>query len=294
MADDNDLDVLDATPEDVSAEGQPEPEPSRIEVPLEGDHVVKVGDWEGPASNFRKHWLPQTAVQEMREKDKQRFRQELEQAKKQLASQQEQFRQYQQQQTGQQQQQGGQGSPNALQQLFETARKQHGGYIHADHMNQIADMFQKELATRDQVLTALAQRLDSWYGDYTEKIGSLDKLTGSQAEQEWNKFVDGLSEEFTELPRSTVERIATAYNASEDEYGDDLREGIRNDLRTHIDEIKRHQAQSRKKEQERQNKAKAAGIAGVGGRGAPSKPGKPLRSAEEITDKYYNAGGRPA
>ena len=279
--------------------------PSALEVPLEGDDLVKVGDWEGKAGDFRKHWIPQTSLQEMREKDKAeiarqvaaestRMATEYQQAMYQQAMQR--ANQPQQQQQQPQQQQG--GMTDRIATAMNEARTGHSGFMHVDTLEpllgQLIQAVNHEFAARDRMQGAVGQRLDEWYGQYQQQGKMVDTVSTAYADREWDKFIGELSDSYPGVPESTLETLACAYEAEPGESPAQLRQAISGLIGEHVDGMKAHEATVRKQEREKQQRERAAGLPGVGGQASPSKQGKPLRTAEEITNAFFNADEPPA
>ena len=275
--------------------------PSALEVPLEGDDLVRIGDWEGKASDVRKNWISSASLQEMREKDKgevTRQVQEQVQAEKVVLAQQYQQERYRQQAAQPQQQQQQQRPMSVTQYVAEAmnaARTGHSGFMHADTLEpllgQLIEGFQRELAARDRMQGAVGQKLDQWYGDYQGQSGVLNTVAGSYADREWDKFLDGLEKTYPDIPRGTLETLACAYEAEEGESPEQLRDSLTQLIGEHVDGMNAHRASVRTSQREQRAKERAAGIPGIGGQATPTRPGKMLKTAEEITDHFAEFDG---
>lgn len=274
-------------------------EPKVIEVPLEGGHKIKLGDWEGGADDFRKHWIPQSELSKMREKDKaeleRQVKQQVEQERTRIAQQ----MQRQMWQQRQQPQQQANGFQSQLEQLYNgIAQSEYQGFVHVNDLKQLVSHLtsavNSELQARDRLLAALGQRLDEWYGNYQEKSGVIDTLSSTYTDKQWGEYIDALEKKYPNLPRETIEVMASAYEAADDETPEQLREAIESKIGEHVKAMDTHRAKQREREREQQRKIVDAGIPGVGGAAAPSKPGKPLRDAGDIADHFYEAGDAPA
>lgn len=265
---------------------QAETEPTDLqvhEVPMEGDQLVKFGDWEGKASDLSEAFISQGSLQQMREKDKAEIEEQVEVAKGRLAQQYQahllQLQQQQVQPQGQQQQE----SPPTLDALYSEANTNHSGYMHVDQVRGLVDMIQREFAARDKVLGALGHGLDNRFGELS---GNVDKITTTHADREWDGFVDTLHADLPKWPRSTVSLMASGFEAKRGETPDQLRDGIRQSLMSEYESGSKHRADYRKKEREREREIKSAGLPGSGGQGVPSQKLPAMRTADEITNHF--------
>ena len=276
-----------------------------VDVPLEGDTVVRIGDWEGPASNVRKSWIPQSGLQEMREKDKAEISRQVELARREAG--QEAATKYQEQLLGlQRQMQPQPQQPQQQQQAVtgwdsvrEKALASHQGYIHADQMGDLVNMFRNELAARDKAyqghLQQLGHNLNNWHTDYQGQMQTLGNLSGGHANTKWEGFIDELHTEFGDtLPRENIDMVARGYELGPQENAADMKVGIRNRIQGQVTAFKAMAGAANTAEKEQIAKVAAAGMPGVGGGGSPSKKGKLMTDASEIADHFINAGGPPS
>lgn len=289
-------------PEEATPEA---PEFSGVEVPTDGDTLLRVGDWEGPASEFNTRYLTQGAVQQMREKDKSSLATQIQQATQKAESAaatkyQEDLIRLQRQMQPQPEQQPAAPGMDALTALYERVNSSaHQGYMHTSDFQEavghLIGMMQNELSVRDERFNALGGGLETWYGESQARKKILDSLSGNHVDTQWGTFIDSLEKDFGKtLPRSTLELMASAYEAGDDETPDQLREGIRESIGNEITAFKAHSAKASQADKKRQDAAAAAGLPGTGGTAAPSKGEKMLRDAGDIVDRFSNAGGPPS
>lgn len=283
-------------PEPIDEKKQAEKEVKQIakelEIDLTSDAVIKVGDWKGPANEFRKHWLSRSSLNEMREKDKAELARQVEAEKTKLAlEQQRALTEY--AMRNQRPQQGNGNSLDAriggiLDKLRNDPNRQ--GFVDADSFNEIIGMLRDavvaELQARDRILGQFGQGIDQFYGDYKKRSSVLDSLADSHTDKRWGSFIDALAKDYPELPRSTIELMASAYEASDGETPDQLQEAIREAVGGQVKELDTHRASIRNREREQQDAIVESGIPGVGGHARPSLPQKPLRTSDEITDHF--------
>ena len=288
-------------PEEATPEA---PEFSGVEVPTDGDTLLRVGDWEGPASEFNTRYLTQGAVQKMREKDKSSIADQVAQASAQVeqaaaTKYQEQLVQLQRQMQPQPEHRAAPGM-DALTALYDRVNgSQHQGYMHTtdfqEAVGHLVGMMQNELSARDERFEAFAGGVGRFYGEYQDRGKMIDSLSTNHVDRQWGTFVDSLEKEFGRvLPRSTLELMASAYEAAKDETPDQLREGIRESIGNEVKAFKGHQAKQSAADKRRTDAAEAAGLPGTGGKGAPSKGEQILRDADAIVDKFSGGAGPPS
>jgi len=268
-------------------------EPEIIDLLSDNDRSFRVGDeWEGKASDFRKSWIPQSELTSMREKDKSEIERQvasqLDREKAQFfAQQQAQALQRVQQQPAPQ----GNGFQGTLSAIYDAAKAEHGGYIHADQLqelvNKLVGAVNAEFGARDRMTNQFGSRLDEWYSDSQQRAGTLKTLAETHADRTWNKFIDGLETDFSDLPRSAIEALASGYEASPGDTPDQLKDGIGSALKEHVQAMNAHREKARAASRQQAAQLAKVGMPGVAAAAVPAAPDKPLQTADEITDHFW-------
>jgi hypothetical protein len=295
--------TVESTPtEGEPADSQAVSEFSGVEVPLEGDTVIRVGGKEFPASEFNTRYLDQSAVQAIQERAKANYARELEQAKQ--AAQYEASLQYQERlvrmqraspapQQTQPPQQGNQAGIEGL--LKEVEEGEHKGYVRTGLIRKLVGMFQAEFDARDNMTQAMGRELDTWKTEYNQRGETVNGLNQRHVQSVWDGFMDELSSEFeNDLPRETVEMLAGSFQARPGETSESLRAGIHDSVTAHVGASRTFATRRVKADQERAANAGRAGLPGAGGRATPSRGGKAPQTAEEIVEMFSEGGGSPS
>ena len=273
-------------------------EPEVADLLSDSDSSIKLGDWEGKAGDFRKHWIPQSELKGMRDKDKEEIaRQVATQVDAQqatwLAQKSAEAMARQAQAAPQQTQPQGTTFQGKLDAIYATANAEHGGYMHINQSQErdklLLEAVQAEFATRDRMTNHLGTRLDEWYKDSQQRAGTLQTLAGDHSEKVWGKLIDKLEKDNPTLPRTMIEALASGYQPSENETADQLRTGIGNSITEHVQSMSAHDVAARATKREQAEKLSRVGMAGTAAAAVPGKPGKPLTTPDEIADHYFQS-----
>jgi hypothetical protein len=261
-------------------------------IDLESDQEITIGDWTGPAKNFRKAFIPQGEMTAMQERNKADTTAQLDAVKAQEAA------RYQQQLVAQQQR----GQPvtpaqeDALEVLWQEADQTSHGYPSTAIMRKVTQMFRNEFAARDRVLHALGKKLDVWYGEHKTNTSRLDKVSGNTADKNWDDLMGEFATEFPDLPPGIINAIASGHEPSSPAVSpDSLRAELRQALTDHTEGLSTHRKAGRDADRQRQDDLVAVGMPGGPGAGvSPSLPEKIMRDADDITDAFFDAGSSPS
>jgi len=272
-----------------------------LNIPTEGDAQMTYGDWKGSAADFSRQHIHQSALTEMREKDKAEVTRQvaagIDSEKARMTAMYQEARMRDAQQNAQRAQprqvpQGGTFNDRIEGYYKAMMADTHQGYVHADQLrpllNELVSAVSSELGSRDRVTGALGQKLDQWYKEYGQQMGTLGHLSGHHADTAWTKFVDDLCESNPQMPRTTIEALASAYEASPHDTADSLREAIGSSIGEHISGIDKHRQESREAERRQAADVRRLGLAGTGGAASPAKPADIGGDAGSIADAFFD------
>jgi len=214
--------------------------------------------------------------------ERQQWEQQLQEAQqwRQYAQQLEAYYQQQQRQAQQQQPQQGQAGP--LDQIFQKIES-NGGYVDGESLRQLVDIFQNQtVGGLQQQQQQILQALGLLYNDYQQRVGTLDELRESRAENSLSQRIQDQAQRLG-VPEAAMETFEAAANDLYRSYtGDDLNDAFPELMEKRWQSLRKAFKAADKADLEAAKK----GIPGKGGKAVPSKDGKPIMDVQGIMEAF--------
>ena len=179
--------------------------------------------------------------------------------------------------------------------IFQAIETDHQGYTPGQLLKQafslVVNAGREEHRARDEITRATGQKLDTWHNDYVKRGGTVNTLAGAHADRVWTKEIDSLAEAH-DLPRSTIEALASGYRHNDGDTPDQLREGIGSLIGKQVSAMNDHRETGRQAKREQSAQLAAVGMPGVAAAAVPALPTKLMTDAGDIADHF--AGDGPA
>lgn len=237
-------------------------------------------------AEYRGRFVPKAELTKMRQQDSERFNQELQQYRNQLAASYEDALRRAQQQYSQQQQPKQQQGPNPLDAILSKA-EQHQGWVNVDMIRDLVDYFGQQLSQRDSLVQRQMAALNLVYGNQKKLEPHLSSLMTNAQEGKLNKAMDSLLSRFEigdddrEIARELIMDIV------------DSHEPGTLDFNTHLPEMFEKRWRALEKTFHRRAKAQVEKNRGIPGKGALGSPSLPVSddglSERELAAKTWEA-----